>query len=302
MRIAALQNGDYDCYREIFDEYQHALYQRLYDNLGELLCYFGLSPKQFQDDLEFQFPVEQTDYTYIENRTEWLEAQIPEFLTIELAKDLHKRTIQMQEKLLKSESQRRNHQLVLDNGGLYVRRLALDIVLQQVNITEAQFKAAMVTVDDVETVNEVQSVYSTEMRNNEDMRSHQRIMDSGPGRPASTSNQSRPAVENFQHIDHNVYNQHPADESDSLLKDQTILRSERKESANESGELALGLEVHTAMAEENKSPEPSRKAFEFSSNQQDRGGTSLKTGSSKRSGRVVRGVTVPALDFEMLGL
>ena len=54
----------------------------------------------------------------------------------------------------------------------------------------------MYEVDELETVNEVQSVYSTEMRNNnEDMRSNRRIIDQTPrvkgllrSRPASGVN------------------------------------------------------------------------------------------------------------------
>mmetsp|Transcript_35538 Transcript_35538/g.46760 ORF Transcript_35538/g.46760 Transcript_35538/m.46760 type:complete len:105 (+) Transcript_35538:1198-1512(+) len=81
----------------------------------------------------------------------------------------------------------------------YISMLALDIVLSFHKITEAQFKRIMYEIDEMETVNEVQSVYSTEMRNNEDMRSHYRIIDgvSGKGsmlrsRPASGLNHSRP--------------------------------------------------------------------------------------------------------------
>ena len=90
----------------------------------------------------------------------------------------------------------------------YIGKLALDILLHEQDITEAQFLHVLYSLEDMETVNDLQSVYSTEMRNNNDqMRSHPRLITEGVSggvgsgklrsRPASGLNASRSGSDPF---------------------------------------------------------------------------------------------------------
>ena len=116
-------------------------------------------------------------------------------------------------------------------------------MLLENEIELSQFQKVLFELDDMETVNDLQSVYSTEMRNNDDMRSHNRLMgDNLSGGIGSGAAKSRPAsgcglnhsharaVDPFNPIVHDstMAMRHQTDDRHAHLDDSTYLRSEKK--------------------------------------------------------------------------
>lgn len=166
LRFEALKRQDYDSYQEIFFYLQQAINERVDANLSTLLQALQISRKQFNADLESQFPRGSTDYTMIENVCEWQDLEVPESLTEELTKTIHTNIIELNRELHESESKRLDRKVDPENNlqDRYVIQLAVDIQMKKYCITEAQLKRRIYEIEDTETVNEGTSTYSAGLK------------------------------------------------------------------------------------------------------------------------------------------
>ena len=115
LKLEALDAQDYDKYGEVFYCFKHALGERIDYNLKLILQKLGIEKFRFDSDLEKQFPPEEFDQCYIENQSEWMNQQLPQFLTKDLAKQIFQETLKLKQELIEYEQQRLQREVDPDN-------------------------------------------------------------------------------------------------------------------------------------------------------------------------------------------